>query len=223
MSDEPRRLGDRLSIIRDQAAAATARILEPDDWEGPALEEERRAGVQEMRDAVWAGIIPSRFRWARPVDFPGVLGGELEAWGRAPQGRNLVLVGPVGSGKTHAAVAAARVAFDAWTEVRFLPVVELLDLLRPGGPEGAHLALAETDLLVLDDLGSERPTDWTAERLYALVNRRWMEERPTILTSNLPPRELEVAVGARTYSRVVGSGAVVLKLTGEDRRRARPT
>lgn len=123
---------------------------------------------------------------------------------------------------SHAAVGAARLRFDRGAEVRFLPVVELLDLLRPGGPEGALYDLADLELLVLDDLGSERPTDWTAERLYALVNRRWLEERPTICTSNLGPADLERAVGARVYSRLVGNGSVGVTLSGPDRRRNGP-
>lgn len=100
--------------------------------------------------------------------------------------------------------------------------VELLDLLRPGGPEGALYDLADLELLILDDLGSERPTEWTAERLYALVNRRWLEERPTIVTSNLASGELQQAVGPRVYSRLVGNGSVGIGLSGPDRRRKGP-
>lgn len=123
---------------------------------------------------------------------------------------------------THLAVAAARLRFDRGAEVRFLPVVELLDMLRPGGPEHALYDLADLEVLVLDDLGSERPTEWTAERLYALVNRRWLEERPTICTSNLSPTELEKSVGDRVFSRLVGNGSVGVKLSGPDRRRQGP-
>jgi DNA replication protein DnaC len=141
-----------------------------------------------------------------------------------------VLLGDVGTGKSHAAVAAVRPAFERGLEVRFLPVVELLDLLRPGGPEGVLYDLADVDRLVLDDIGMERATDWTMERMYALVNRRWLEGRPTIATSNLPGSRrtapagydgvtLDGALGERTFSRLVGSSSVVVKLTGPDRRR----
>lgn len=103
--------------------------------------------------------------------------------------------------------------------MKFLPVVELLDHLRPGGPEHALADLMNVGMLIVDDLGSERPTDWTSERLYALVNRRWMEEAPTVFTSNLAPDPLQDAIGERTFSRIVGSGAVTLSLTGKDQRR----
>jgi DNA replication protein DnaC len=74
------------------------------------------------------------------------------------------------------------------------------------------------ELLLIDDLGTERANEWTGERLYAVVNRRWLADLPTIATSNLEPEQLEEALGERTYSRLVG-GALVLRIAGQDRRR----
>jgi DNA replication protein DnaC len=178
------------------------------------LEERRRLG--------WARAIPSRFVWAQLEDLtdhdPDTRTA-LADWSGEPRGRNLVLLGPVGTGKTHAAVAAVRALHDRGDEVVFLPVVELLDQLRPGGPEHALSEYAHADVLVLDDLGAERPTEWTGERLYALINRRWLEERPTVATTNLDPDPLRTALGERVFSRLVGNDAVVLRLAGKDRRR----
>jgi hypothetical protein len=189
------------------------------------------------RQGQWHEAIPSRFVAAATVDmdertFARPDGKErLAEWTVTPRGRNLMLWGTVGTGKTHAAVAACREAFfERGQDVAFWPVVELLDQLRPGGPEAAMRDAMDVDLLILDDLGGERPTDWTAERLYAIVNRRWLEERPVIGTTNLPltnkvasegytGQTLEEALGGRTFSRLVGSGAVVLRLAGPDRRR----
>jgi len=186
------------------------------DWQHQLLEERRQLG--------WARSIPSRFVWATLADFTDQLPevrDSLHDWSENPAGRNLVLLGPVGTGKTHAAVAAVRAAHDRGADVAFAPVVELLDELRPGGPEHALAEYAHADVLVLDDLGSERPTEWTGERLYALINRRWLEERPTVATTNLDPDPLREAVGDRVFSRLVGNDAVVLRLTGKDRRRRR--
>lgn len=199
----------------------TAAALEPDDYDGDlaAIVEARSRGLAEVRQVIWQRCIPGRFQWATVDDFDAAVAAELTDWASGTPGRNLLMLGPVGVGKSHAAVAAARLRFDRGDEVRFMPVVELLDMLRPGGPENALYDLADIELLVLDDIGSERPTEWTAERLYALVNRRWLEQRPTIGTSNLAPRELEEAVGARVYSRLVGNGSVGVALSGPDRRR----
>lgn len=233
---EPQRVGAELAerTLATQAKVAhlhraVPAALEPDDYDDVPGQT-----LHLRRNATWQRAIPGRFQWAALGDLadqPPEVVAALDDWASDPDGRNLLLLGPVGVGKTHAAVAAARGPhFERGTDVRFLPVVELLDLLRPGGPENALYDLADTDLLVLDDLGSERPTEWTAERLYALINRRWLEVRPTVCTTNLPATRrdapegyqgatLDEAVGERVFSRLVGNGAVVLRLTGHDRRR----
>lgn len=193
-----------------------ARPLEPDDYD----DVESGLDLERVRLVRWHSVIPRRFHDADLTGFDPEVYDALVAWARRPAGRNLVLIGPVGTGKTHAAVAACRVAHWSGLGVRFLPVVELLDLLRPGGPENALYDLADVDRLILDDVGSERPTEWTAERLYALLNRRWLEVAPTIVTTNLAPADLEESIGARLFSRLVGNDAVVLALYGNDRRRA---
>ena len=50
------------------------------------------------------------------------------------------------------------------------------------------------------------------------MNRRWLEDLPTIATTNLTPVELREHAGERVYSRLCGETAVVIALTGEDRR-----
>lgn len=172
----------------------------------------------------WQGVVPARFAEATLADLadqPPALRNAVTEWATAPQGRNLVLLGPVGTGKTHAMAAACRARHLAGDSVLFTPVVELLDDLRPGGCGHSMARATATDVLALDDLAAERDTDWTAERLYALVNRRWMEKRPTVVTTNLDPDALAAAVGERMFSRLVGSEAVVARLAGADRRRRR--
>lgn len=183
---------------------------------------------------MWREAIPSRFLHAELghlTEVPPKVRADLEDWAARPRGRNLLLWGSVGVGKTYAAVAACRAAhFERSQEVMFKPVVELLDELRPDGLPCAMAEARDTDVLLLDDLGGERPTDWTAERLYAVINRRWLEERPVVGTTNLPLTDkvapegytgpvLEDVLGARTFSRLVGNGAVVRRMAGPDRRR----
>lgn len=183
---------------------------------------------------LWREAIPSRFVHAELghlADQPPKVRDGLADWALNPRGRNVLLWGPVGCGKTHAAVAACRAAhWDRSQELLFKPVVELLDDLRPDGVPCAMAEARDADVLILDDLGGEKPSDWTAERLYAVVNRRWLEERPVVGTTNLPltyrstPEGytgpvLEDVLGARTFSRLVGNGAVVLRMGGPDRRR----
>lgn len=162
--------------------------------------------------------IPSRFAHARITQLTGELAHLAEDWTEATMSPNVVLLGNVGVGKTHAACALAIAAHQAGSTVQFAPVVELLDQLRPGGDEHALARAMTVDVLVLDDLGGERPTDWTGERMYALINRRWLEQRPTIATSNLGPAALEKAIGARAWSRLYHD-ALRLSVSGDDRRK----
>jgi len=78
--------------------------------------------------------------------------------------------------------------------LRFVVVPTLLDRLRAAAryqePEDPLPALYEADLVVLDDLGREKATDWAHERLYVLVNERYNRVLPTIATSNLTVGEL---------------------------------
>lgn len=212
-------------VVASLADWRTARaMLRPVDDAAPEWDDVLAMAAATRQDGHlrrWHASVPQRFHQADLADFateawlPAVAD-----WANAPQGRNLVVFGPVGTGKTHLACAAVRPAVWRALDVAFVPVVELLDQLRPGGPEGALDVLADADRLVLDDLGSEKPTDWTAERLYALVNRRWSDAAPLVATTNLQPEQLQAHLGERTYSRLVG-GAVAVRLGGQDRRRVK--
>jgi DNA replication protein DnaC len=209
--DDPQTVGTLLPAggwTRENIAAwyADRERDRQDDW------------VEELRRHVhtWPDHIPARFVGARVADLDGDLAAVAADWdGR----RNVLFLGGVGVGKTHAAVAIARTRFEQGDDVMFAPSVELLDDLRPGGPEGTMTRACNVAVLVLDDLGAERPTDWTGERLYRIVNRRWLEGRTTIATSNLSAAELAQATGKRMWSRLFHD-AVALELAGNDRRKA---
>lgn len=173
------------------------------------------------RDNQWARIIPARFVAARTDDLledasDGRVYTDLMGW-VGELSRNLVLLGPVGAGKTHTAAGLAREAYDAGQTVAFWPVVALMDALRPDGPARAD-ALIAVDLLVLDDLAVEKPSEWTTERLDLIMNGRWLDGRVTVVTSNLTPDALSRVVGERVWSRLVDD-ALVYRIPGKDRRR----
>lgn len=222
---EPARLDTRLSDVREawerQASARALALRDGEPIEADEIAEARRLGIAAARDASWHRLMPQRFHRAALADLrPSPATRAIGEWATDPGGRNLVLLGPVGVGKTHAAVAACRPAHDRGLSVRFAPVIELLDALRPSSPDEVSLGeIVDIDRLIIDDLGTQRDTDWTAERLDAVINRRWLEGRPTVVTTNLDPDTLADRLGERTYSRLVG-GAVIARLSGEDRRRA---
>lgn len=205
MTDEPRDLRSGLRAV--VAATETG-----DDF----LDELER----NKRASDWVTKIPARFRDARLSDVDEPEASELFEWATLAPGpsTNLVLLGPVGAGKTHGAVGALRECHEHGKSVMFAPIVEALDSLRPGGPSDAFSRMARVGVLLLDDLGAERPTDWTSERLYGIVNRRWLDKRPIIVTTNVAPDALEAALDPRLFSRLVHD-ATPVRFAGADRRR----
>jgi DNA replication protein DnaC len=107
-------------------------------------------------------------------------------------------------------------------------VTDLLDRLRGSYRQGADEEEAEiladmegAELLVLDDLGAEKATDWVRDRLYLIVNRRYENSKPLIVTTNCDDVELRDRVGPRIVSRLYEMCAPVDKFPEEDYRYAR--
>lgn len=210
--------------VQGGAVAAVARLqAHARSHPRPVTDDDRDELLLRKLHDRWNTAVPARFRHAVLPDVDEPAASELFEWIEGPRTSNLVLLGPVGVGKTHAGVAALREClYQHDKTIAFAPVVEALDWLRPGGdePTDVRKRLAGCGVLLLDDLGAERPTDWTAERLYGIVNRRWLDGKPIIVTTNLEPAELERTCDERLFSRLVHD-AVAIHLGGPDRRRAK--
>jgi DNA replication protein DnaC len=140
-------------------------------------------------------------------------------------GRSLYLCGGVGTGKTHLAVAVMNELIRSkGVPSLFVTVPELLDNLRGAyNDPGRNLdewmeAVKNADLLVLDDLGSERTTEWVQERIFVIVNHRYREVLSTIFTSNIGPKDLAAQLGERTASRIISMCKEGIELDGRDYR-----
>lgn len=127
-----------------------------------------------------------------------------------PTDRGLFIAGPVGTGKTHLAVGLLRAARELRSiGGRFAMVPAVFAQIRAAigrGDEGAASLLEDykqAPLLVLDDLGSERVTDWVREQLFILVDARYQAMLPTVVTTNDTLEDLEEYVGQRIVSRIM--------------------
>lgn len=143
---------------------------------------------------------------------------------------DMVLTGAPGTGKTHLAVAilrelAVEKRITNETDACFIPVPELLAEIRAsyrdGGPDERDIIgrYSRLPFLVLDDLGAEKTTEWSITTLYLIVDRRYRNMRPTIITTNLSLEQIATALSERISSRLA-SGKVLL-LTGADYRMKR--
>jgi DNA replication protein DnaC len=117
--------------------------------------------------------------------------GFLRADGRFAE-NGLIFVGPAGVGKTHLAAAVAGELIDRYkVRCRFVEFTALVHQIQAtfsvegGGSKSEILApIIEAELLVLDELGAQKPTAWVQDLLYLIINSRYTERRPTIFTTN---------------------------------------
>ena len=183
----------------------------------------RRDGQRQLAIGRWRQSIPPRYWSARLSHLDSAIILPIERWvGEVMAGgpTNLVFAGAVGVGKTYAAVAATRPLMLQNRGVIFRPMADALERMRPGDDESHHWelrTLSEADILVLDDVGVYNDTPWAAEKVFRLFNARWLAGRPTVVTTDLSRDRLGTILGERVWSRI-GGGAVVLRLTGGDRR-----
>lgn len=145
---------------------------------------------------------------------------------RIETGAGLWLMGDVGTGKTTLAMLVSRTALEAGSSVAIYSLPRLLARIRrtydADASEDSYLEffdrLASVDLLHIDDLGAEKRSDWVLEQLYAIVDRRYEERRPLVVTTNLDQAKLEEQIGVRTVSRLVEICGDPLPLFGDDLR-----
>jgi len=139
------------------------------------------------------------------------------------QGAWVFLTGGAGTGKTYTAVILAKIAIAFEKTVLFENVASALDGLRPSADEQKRAEfkkrLINTEVLVLDDIGHEKASEWVREQLYLIVNQRWQSKRQTIFTSNFPLEDLKIRISSAVYSRVKGESLEInFDSDGKDRR-----
>ena len=123
-------------------------------------------------------------------------------------GEGLLISGAPGNGKSHLAAAIVNELVPRGVAAVFSNVPELLSRLRRtfnnSGENEARLmrGLVEADLLVLDDLGAQKWTEWSEETIYNIVNARYNAKLPLIITTNAKPAELVESIGIRSQSRI---------------------
>ena len=149
--------------------------------------------------------------------------------GEGAHSGGVMLCGATGCGKTHLAAAIANSIIQqtkisekdaenagasgyysgrAICPVRFSSTVELLAQLKAeyaseNDNSGCIMAAyKKSPLIILDDFGAERQTEWATERLFEIIDWRYSDELPIIITTNATPDEIKNKMGARIYDRL---------------------
>ncbi|MBI3908498.1 MAG: ATP-binding protein [Pseudomonas fluorescens] len=146
----------------------------------------------------------------------------------AEAGRCLLLLGKPGTGKTHLSVAIANeiMAKSSDTAV-YRTIGSVLQAIRSTYDHTSEQtesqilsSLISPSLLILDEIGvsKEKPSDFELTTLFAIINGRYEQLRPTVIVSNLDAKALATAIGERCADRLREGGVIVIPFEWESQR-----
>lgn len=138
--------------------------------------------------------------------------------------RGLLFMGSTGVGKTHLAVAVLKALLAKGFEGIFLDYQNLLDGIQASydravgsSAREAYQAALDTEVVLLDDLGARRLSEWAEDTVFSIINQRYNARKATIVTTNLP----DEMVGDKLAQKEAGSGQYKVKDSLADRIGAR--
>lgn len=135
--------------------------------------------------------------------------------------RNLLFYGPVGTGKTFLTNCIARELLDRGCSVIYFTAFQLFEHFssvsynEAGDFSQRHEALLDSDLLILDDIGTEMANTFTVSKLFQVLNERALRQKSTVISTNLSPKDFRDIYSERVFSRITSSYTLV-KFTGSD-------
>ncbi|MEG2624338.1 MAG: ATP-binding protein [Clostridia bacterium] len=194
-----------------------------------ADEEQRRKIAEEMRrleELKSASLMDERMRQSTFKSFQPnehnqralrVCRNYAEAWPEMlRENQSLLMVGAPGTGKTFAAACIANALLARRVPLIMTSFVKLMNYKYADDWQEMIARLNAAHLLIIDDLGAERSTDYGAERVYDMIDSRYRAKRPMIVTSNLSIKQMLAETDIRRYrvfERIVES-SYPLEFTG---------
>lgn len=137
--------------------------------------------------------------------------------------KNILFYGDTGVGKTFLSNCVAREILNQGRSVIYFTAFQLFDILSKGVFEkdadaiAAHQNIFDSDLLVIDDLGTELSNTFTVSQLFLCVNERILRGRSTIISTNLSIGQLTERYSERTFSRIMDNYSLIKLFTNDIR------
>lgn len=146
----------------------------------------------------------------------------------AEAGRCMLLLGRTGTGKTHLAIAIAnRLIHGHGKTVLYRTLSGILYEIRASydNNEASESKIMEEltgcDLLVIDEIGATKSTEFEMATLFAIINRRYENMMPTVVVSNLGPKQIPQAMGDRCVDRMRENDGIALVFDWDSKRAVR--
>lgn len=138
------------------------------------------------------------------------------------QGKGLLLYGVCGTGKTYAACEVANALLDKGYSVLVTNFARILNTLQGSYDKQEYIdSLNSYSLLVVDDLGIERGTEYAKEQVFGVIDSRYKTGKPMIITSNLTMDDIknpDTLMDKRIYERILEK-CHPIEVKGDNRRR----
>lgn len=181
----------------------------------------KKKSANKMRDLIKSAQIPKIFSVVRATDFK-VTDKNRETAQTAikciTENSGLYLYGECGTGKTMLASIIANERAEHLKSSMFIGAVDIFHELNPFSSDSrtAHNRkdiIKNTPCLIIDDLGAEKPSDWTKQTLFEIIDFRYRENLQTIITSNFNINELKSRLSDYEGNRIIRRIKAICKLT----------
>ena len=202
------------------------------------IDDQARQERDRIQKKLGAAMIPHRFVSKTFADYRAESEGQKKALSVCREyadnfrthfdaGRCLLLLGKPGTGKTHLAAAIANqlVTTTAATAI-YRTVGGILQHIKGSfdresgySEREAFDSYANAHLLIIDEVGASKPTEFELATLFQIINARYEELMPTVIISNLPPKSLPEALGERCVDRLREGGGIALTFDWQSARK----